>query len=300
MTNTFYFDLVDNLYEGVYFVDKNQVITTWNKRAEAITGYKRDEVVGSQCSDNILRHLDKFNNEICISGCPLHQTLTDGKLREAELFLHHKDGHRVPVKIRISPMYDENNTICGASEIFFDLSKTLDIITLYSNTTSIDLRDTLTGLGNSLMLEMYYNKVKTSIDLDGLMYGYILCDIDDLNTINTIHGKDFGTKCIEIVAKNLKNLIREFDIAFRIDGGTFIVIVENITFDELEFISERIRFFTEKSWMSAYDSSIFYFSLSAGACMVSKHATQEETHNCATALLRQSKAKGKNTITCSK
>ena len=64
MTNTFYFDLVDNLYEGVYFVDKNQVITTWNKRAEAITGYKRDEVVGSQCSDNILRHLDKFNNEI--------------------------------------------------------------------------------------------------------------------------------------------------------------------------------------------------------------------------------------------
>jgi len=44
--------LLDNLHDGVYFVDCERRITYWNRGAERITGYSADEVVGSRCSDN--------------------------------------------------------------------------------------------------------------------------------------------------------------------------------------------------------------------------------------------------------
>ena len=54
----FYENLLDDLYDGLYFTDTNRKITFWNKGAEKITGYKSDEVVGSHCGDNILMHVN--------------------------------------------------------------------------------------------------------------------------------------------------------------------------------------------------------------------------------------------------
>ena len=51
-----YEKILDNLYEGVYIVDKNRKIIFWNKSAERITGFKNFEVLGKRCSENILIH----------------------------------------------------------------------------------------------------------------------------------------------------------------------------------------------------------------------------------------------------
>jgi len=53
----FYKDIIDNLYNGVYFVDRDRVITYWNKGAERITGYTSQQVVGRSCRDNVLNHV---------------------------------------------------------------------------------------------------------------------------------------------------------------------------------------------------------------------------------------------------
>lgn len=53
MDTAFYKLLVENPFDGVYFVDTENRITFWNKGAERITGYSESEVKGSRCSDNI-------------------------------------------------------------------------------------------------------------------------------------------------------------------------------------------------------------------------------------------------------
>ena len=53
----FYKDILYNLYDGVYFVDNERVITYWNKGAERITGYKSSQVLGLSCRDNLLNHV---------------------------------------------------------------------------------------------------------------------------------------------------------------------------------------------------------------------------------------------------
>jgi PAS domain S-box-containing protein len=121
---TFYATLLDNLYDGVYFVDRERRITFWNKAAERITGFTKAEVVGKRCADNLLRHVDNRGNSLCEGACPLSYTLNDSQPRSASVFLHHKDGHRLPVAIRVAPITDHQQKIVGAVEIFRDNSAT--------------------------------------------------------------------------------------------------------------------------------------------------------------------------------
>ena len=97
-----YRTIVENMHDGLYFVDRERRITYWNRGAERITGYSAAEVVGTSCADNILVHVDALGRQLCQGSCPLIAAMADGAAHEAEVFLHHKQGHRLPVWVRTS------------------------------------------------------------------------------------------------------------------------------------------------------------------------------------------------------
>ena len=105
--NDFYKEIIDNLYDGVYFVDRDRVITYWNKGAERITGYSAKQAVGRACRDNLLNHVTANGVELCKNNCPMAAVMEDGNPREAEVYLHHKDGHRVPIIVRATVLRDD-------------------------------------------------------------------------------------------------------------------------------------------------------------------------------------------------
>lgn len=88
----FYYSILENLQEGIYFVDSERKITFWNKGAEVITGFKAEEIIGKYCYDNILNHIDESGNKLCLQGCPLHETLKDGKIEQRKFFCTIKMG----------------------------------------------------------------------------------------------------------------------------------------------------------------------------------------------------------------
>ncbi len=73
----FFHQLLDNLYDGVYFVDRDRNITYWNKGAERLSGYPTREVVRKSCRDNLLVHMDGNGKLLCLDGC-LTATMADG------------------------------------------------------------------------------------------------------------------------------------------------------------------------------------------------------------------------------
>ena len=89
--NDLYRNILDNLKDGVYFVDKKKRITYWNKGAESITGFKSSEVIGKRCSDNLLIHIDDHGANLCEGACSLEEVMKKGKSCEKELYLHHKE-----------------------------------------------------------------------------------------------------------------------------------------------------------------------------------------------------------------
>ena len=123
--------------DGVCFVDQERRITYWNSGAETLTGYLRHEVVGRRCPESLLRHCTAEGAELCESGCPLEAFLADGQPREAFVFLRHKRGYRVPVRVRVTAVRDAQGVIAGAAEVFEEHERTCGAAWIRNSTATI-------------------------------------------------------------------------------------------------------------------------------------------------------------------
>jgi PAS domain S-box-containing protein len=107
--------VVDHLDAGVYVVDRERKIVHWNHGAEAVTGYLSQEMVGRVCGDKLLVHCDEQNKELCSVDCLITDALRDGTVHEADIYLRHRAGYRVPVRVRVVPLGNEEGRIVGAA-----------------------------------------------------------------------------------------------------------------------------------------------------------------------------------------
>lgn len=115
--------LLDSIYDGVYIVNQKQEIVFWNKGAERITGYHKNEVHCKKCSDDILNHIDANGTPLCTGICPLQNAILNDNQTEAVIYPLNKEKKRFPVLTRVSPIKDAQGSIVGAIEVFHDVSK---------------------------------------------------------------------------------------------------------------------------------------------------------------------------------
>lgn len=250
MNNNIHEYLLENLFDGVYYVDKNRVITYWNRSAERITGYKREEVITKRCADNILRHIDLDGNELCTSTCPLFKTINDGKIRDVDVFLHHKQGHRVPVSVRISPLKDDNGTIIGAVEIFTDKSDRTDMIRHMERIQKETFIDPVTKVGNKKYAMAILNNRFTELKTFKVLFGILFVKVTNISMIRQSYGNFVGNSALEMTARTIKSCLKSVDIVGRWEDDTFIVIVPNIPDEQaLKILRNRIIRFVDTSWL---------------------------------------------------
>lgn len=117
--------ILDNLPDGLYITDLDRRIVFWNRAAEHITGWSRDEVVGKYCRDNVLCHVDKDGHLLCgREHCPLHRAMITGTSSRTPhlIFAQRRDRRRIPVEVSVSPLCDPDGSVIGGIEVFRDLS----------------------------------------------------------------------------------------------------------------------------------------------------------------------------------
>jgi sigma-B regulation protein RsbU (phosphoserine phosphatase) len=116
--------VLDSLGDGVYVTDLERKITYWNKAAERITGWTIADIVGRQCFDDVLVHIDKDGHQLCgKEHCPLHRSIVTGVGSECPLvFAQRKDGQRVPVQVTVAPIRNAVGETVGGVEVFRDIS----------------------------------------------------------------------------------------------------------------------------------------------------------------------------------
>ena len=222
---SFYRDMLDSLADGVYFVDTDRRITFWNRAAEAISGYGAREVLGRSCQDNLLVHTNAGGCQLCTKGCPLLATIGDGAKRQSDVFLRHRDGHRVPVSVRVSPMLDSDNRIIGGVEVFSENSSKLAALERAESMEQLALIDPLTAVGNRRYTEKFLREVHDRYRRDGEKISVIFADLDHFKGINDAHGHEAGDTVLKAVSKTMTNNLRSFDFLGRWGGDEFIAIL---------------------------------------------------------------------------
>lgn len=121
-------NIIDSVNEGLYVTGKDRKIIYWNKSAERITGWSREDALGKGCFDDFLSHIDKDGRELCGEEfCPLHRAMQTGKGSTVPVivFANSKSGKRVPMRVSVAPIYNGQGEVVGGVETFHDLSQEL-------------------------------------------------------------------------------------------------------------------------------------------------------------------------------
>lgn len=288
--------ILDNLHDGLYFVDRDRTITYWNKAAERITGYRADEVIGFRCADNILMHVDAQGNALCKGMCPLGATISDGKARDTEVFLHHKKGHRVPVWVRVSPLLNDEKEIVGGIELFTDISPHEALRLRIEELEQLALIDPLTQLPNRRHMESQIQSFLAERKRTELSFGVLFMDLDYLKQCNDQYGHKAGDLVLQTVANTFSSVSRPFDIIGRWGGDEFLGVFRNVDLPVLTNIGERLRLLVEHSCAHT-DKADITVTISLGGTLVRNNDTQESIVERADSLMYRSKENGRNRLT---
>lgn len=286
-------DFMSRLDSGVYFVDRQRRITFWNDAAEKMTGYSRERALGSRCSDNLLRHITPDGVQLCLLGCPLAGTISDGKVRETDVYMHHSSGHRVPITVWAAPLTDETGTIIGAIEIFSDRRDRSALLSELERLRHEVLSDPLTGLGNRRYLDIMVESRLGAMREGAEPFGLFMADIDHFKLVNDEYGHDVGDKVLAMVAATLNSAVRPLDAAARWGGEEFILICPKVA-DALQSIAERVRMMVEQSWVELEDGRTLSVTISVGAAKVAKGDSLETLVKRADARMYEAKNRGRN------
>ena len=286
--------VVENLFDGVYYVDRRRAITYWNPAAARISGYDAGSVVGRRCFDDILGHVDEAGKRLCMDGCPLVRSMAQRRGVETEMFLHHRDGHRVPVHVRCQPIRDRQGTVIGAVEIFNENSAYRDMLSRVGSLERLASTDTLTGLANRPAGELALRARMHEMDDAGWPLGLIFMDIDFFKRFNDQHGHAVGDDVLRVVGRSLTGALRESDVAARWGGEEFLVLTAATDRTQLESLATRIRTLVAASTVMTGDGAELSVTVSLGATLAVRGDTVDTLVERADAAMYEVKRGGRN------
>ncbi len=109
--------IFNSISDGIFTVDKNCKITSFNRTAEAITGFSASEAINKHC-------FDIFRTDICNKQCALKDTLkTEQQIENIRVTIISRNGREIPISVTTTLLRDKNNSIIGAVELFKDITE---------------------------------------------------------------------------------------------------------------------------------------------------------------------------------
>jgi len=119
--NRFFKEILSSIADGVFTVNKDRIVTSFNPAAERITGVPASVAVGKKC-------YEVFHSNICEDNCLLERTLQTGEEAiDVPVRILNSSGRRIPISISTAVLRDDDGGVLGAVETFRDLS-TIEVL----------------------------------------------------------------------------------------------------------------------------------------------------------------------------
>jgi diguanylate cyclase (GGDEF)-like protein/PAS domain S-box-containing protein len=292
IAHTWLFALLDSLHEGAYIVDAGRRIAYWNPAAEQITGFSKAEMVGRNCHHDGLNHVDGHGCRLCTADCPLLAAAQLGVTHAEEVFLHHKEGHRLPVTVRVFPVKAADGTIMGSAQVFRTKVEAEEV----SKLEKLAYLDALSGVANRRYLEAVILSRLSELQRHGWKFGLMFLDVDNLRGVNNARGHHTGDQLLRMVASTLGANVRASDIVGRWGGDEFLIVVSNVDEESIRVTAEKLRMLVEQS-SGMSDGTTLTATVSVGCTLARPEDTLETLLARSDELMYESKRTGGNRVT---
>lgn len=206
----------DTTSEGVLITDATPRIVHVNRAFTETTGYSLEEVLGK--NPNVL-HSGRQGAEFYKT---MWQTLRETGGWEGELWNRRKNGEVYPEWLHINNVRDEHGHITHYVGVFSDIGPNKEI---QHELQKLAYYDPLTGLPNRrLFMDRLEQTVAQSYRLkDG--FSLLFIDLDRFKNINDAYGHELGDDLLKVVARRIREAVRESDTVARLGGDEFVAIL---------------------------------------------------------------------------
>ncbi len=290
--------VLDQVQDGVAWLDPQRQVVFWNKAAEQITGRETAAVLGTKCHEEPPLFVDPGGVNVCRDKCPVAMTLQDGAPRTLEVYLQRKEGFRVPASLRIIPVFNDEGQVLGAVETFSGSAPKITLPLGLPELEKMGLVETETGVPSKQYLDMTLATRLQEFQKYGLSFGLIYVDIDNYGKILEKHGRFNAGKIVRTVARTLQKNIRFFDIVGRWSTEEFLIILLNIDEGRLDIVANKLRLLVAESYITT-ETGMLNATVSMGASLVLRYDTVESLIKRGEQLMMHSKWLGRNRVSMS-
>ena len=227
----FQWELLEQATVAVIAADMDGTVTHWNRHAETMYGWHRDEAIGRFFKDLLVGPSDPKTAKV------IRKRFIAGESWEGEFDCHRKDGSLVPVHLVNSPVFGADGRLDGIVGVSVDISERRAFEARLHHQAS---HDPLTGLPNRLFFAEQLER--SLVDVGAVTPGIaVLClDLDRFKLINDGLGHMAGDRYLIEMGRRLTSCLREGDTLARLGGDEFVILLREVTSETARDVADRI------------------------------------------------------------
>ncbi|HSW60196.1 MAG TPA: sensor domain-containing diguanylate cyclase, partial [bacterium] len=278
---------VEGNHDGIWDWDITTGELFLSPRWKEMLGYRDDEIPNN---------IDSFRNNLHPDDRPRAMKYLDGYLKgehrhyHIEFRMKHKDGHDCWILARGEALYDENGIPYRMAGSHTDITEKK---AMEKQLESMASTDELTGLWNRrYFFEIGHNECKRTRRYKA-KFAMLMIDIDNFKNINDTYGHAAGDIVLKSVTRTFRKGLRDVDIAARIGGEEFAVLMPNTDIDGAKIVAERLRGSVESSSVE-YEGKVLKITISIGISDCSNVNSIDEMMKNADDALYVAKNEGRN------
>ncbi len=229
---------LDSIGEAVLRIDSNGKVAYLNRKAEEMTGWRRDEARGRPMAD-VFRLIESVSGPADGNGAGIATQEEQATKETADCrncILVRRDGFECGIELKVTPIQDQHGDVSGTVVTFHDVTvaraKSLEMSHLAQH-------DSLTDLPNRVLFNDRLTQAIALADRQGKQLAVLFVDLDHFKKINDSLGHDVGDKMLQSVAGRLLTCVRRSDTVSRLGGDEFVVLLAQVEHAEDAAYSAR-------------------------------------------------------------
>ena len=291
-----YKEILQAIDAPIAIVNDENIICYWNKSCERLTGFKAEEILGQPYNSSPFLPEPENKSSKRISG--IKTVLKDGISATWKGFIIRKNGQRVPVESKISPIRDTvSGKIIGAIGILHDISVLASMEQTMKDMLETSRLDHLTGINNRHSIDAILESEIERSQRYNQPLALVMLDLDDFKGINDNYGHETGDLVLRETGSLLNFNLRMPDSAGRWGGEEFIILLPGSNLEKGRMTAERIREYIATIKISNVDRGI---TASLGVSQYDLGMSTAELVSKADEAMYQAKQNGKNQVCIAK
>lgn len=233
--------LIDNMHDGVVFVDSQSTILLWNTGVERLTGVSSAAACGRTLLPNLMDMCNGREQRISNDDCPVAHAIATGVQWLGRVSVMGRQGRHVAADLHAIPVRSNDGTIHGATVLLHDVSSETSLEEKCQALHAQVAKDPMTQVANRAEFDRMLNNFVAAHQESNLPCSLIMSDLDHFKAINDTHGHQAGDTAIITFASLLKSMCRSGDLVARYGGEEFAILCADCTNASAARKAEGIR-----------------------------------------------------------